>query len=264
MIRILLSAGLLLFHTATQAAIAVGATISSQTDSSNATITDITHTVDTGTEMLVVLVSGWCNSNQGMDTISSANYCVSGATWTKSGETGQAMTTQEAPTQGAWSGIGAQEAVVMYTLNSPNIGAGAVSFGGGSHTTQEGITFIAMNISGVDETVGTNGLRDTESDSQTGSTISANVSSSTNDLVIAVFYTYADAVFNVTTGSTTRFGPTTFNSATASVYTWAGAATSKTVGITSGGTYPAMMVISIGGDAPAGGPSAALLRRRRE
>lgn len=224
----------------------VGATVSSGTDS-NSPWSALPHTVDAGTNLLVVAVIGW--NDPGDYMINGNNNAVSSATWTQDGESGQAMTALVAPTIGGWLYQGAREAVGYFVLANPNIGEGDIAFGSGQ-TPQEGVTFVAVNLKNVDLAVGSAGIRDSESNSNEGSATSAAVSSSVDDLVVAALYSYNENTITWTAGGTSLHSAT-FNSATANVRVFDGAETSKTISA-SATDYPALFVLSIAGAAGSG------------
>ena len=200
----------------------VGTTISSGTDST-APFSDLSHTVDSSTDVLVVAAVGWGGDNYGLDEADGDSYggVLDGATWTKSGESGQAMTVLAVGTDPPGAFI--ENCVIWYYLVDPNIGAGNISFGDGTMVgnPSEGLHFIALNIIDVDTTVGTNGIRDRDNNSSTSGAASVTLTSSSNDLVLAAAYRYNGTGMDFTpSGSTIHYGPTNFNSAGAKVASW--------------------------------------------
>lgn len=224
----------------------IGSTVSDGRDSTYA-YTDLSHTVDADTDLLIVFVTGYAGNGNDIDAAGpNTNYAVNGITWTKSGESGQSMTYHYPPTDGEW---GAGEALGIYSLVNPNIGAGTISFGSGNTQPSEGLHFVAVNVANVDTAIGTNGIRDTESDSTNGTNQSCNftITSSANDIVLSSVYAYQDtSITNNADSILYNNGGATYNNTYNEVW-YTEATTSSTVSQTTGADYPAMFGLSIAG-----------------
>jgi hypothetical protein len=232
-------------------AIGVGTTVSSQGDGSYAW-TSLSHTVDANTDVLIVVVEGWSGSGSGMD-ISGAgsNYAVNGATWTKSGESGQAMTGLNPADANIYQ---ADEVIMAFMLVNPNIGAGTISFGSGNQQPTSGVHFIALNLLNVDTTVGTNGLRGQASDTgSTNATATAAPTSAATDLVLLLVGS-DDSSYGTTAGGTNHFGPSVTGGSYCGVWSYPGASPTKSVGVTTA-DWPAIFALSFAEDDTGGGPS---------
>ena len=154
------------------------------------------HTVDSGTNLLVVAIMGYTSSG----TPITARFTA--FTWTKSGESAQNFTAIPGDAidgGGNWS----DAQLAYYILPNPNVGAGTIASTSGIGIWSEGIQYYAFNLSGVDLTVGTSGVRASGSNSLgSGTTISETLTTVAGDLVLAWLYQGGDTSVTVQAGQT--------------------------------------------------------------
>ena len=224
-------------------AIAVGATVSVQTDAT-AAVASLAHTVDANSELLLVFGGGY-RGGGGIDYSCVSDGPVNGITWTADGQSGQAMTPLCPLQDGTWD---TTTAMAIWYLVNPNPGDGDLTFGAGDNPPNSGATYIAVNVSHVNTTVGSSGIRDNQSSSATSGAATATLSSATGDLVIRI--NVADDTSIVSeSGSTVEYGPTAYNNSSVSV-SWhlSGGASYNATNTTTGDTYPGIFALSIASD----------------
>jgi len=220
------------------ATIALGTTVTSYTDS-DGTVGPMSHTVDAGTDLLIVLAGGFYFGGA-IDSACGGNYQTNVATW----NTTETMTSLCPPTDGTWL---TDTAMVIYYRAAPTAGTHNITFGTGSAPTS-GTTFIAVNVKNVNTTVGASGIRDTESDSQDSGTATATLTTVSGDMVLRI--SVADDTSIVSeSGTTVEYGPTVFNSSVVLVgWKLASDVTHSATNTVTGSMYPGIFAISVASD----------------
>lgn len=218
----------------------VGATVTYIQDSASP-FADMSHTLDSGSDYLVVVVNGYTGVG-GVDIDRGSRGQTSifdGATWTATGTSGQAMTVL-VPVDTSYP---TAETTAIYVLQSPNVGsaagAGFISFTPDSHTTVgSGLHFVAVNVKGVAA------LRAhlDSSVSSVNTTASVDVTSAATDLVVS-FKASDDDTVTDESGATNVYARQVFNNQYFAVQTNTGASPTKTISMTTA-DYPLVWSLS--------------------
>ncbi|OGF27175.1 hypothetical protein A2303_06340 [Candidatus Falkowbacteria bacterium RIFOXYB2_FULL_47_14] len=200
-----------------------------------------THTVPAGTDLLVLFMQGW---EVGAGCPPSTTY---------NGDT----LTNFPLTAGDW---GDSQQAVWYRLN-PDVGANqTIAIDGGCSLNDGGIV-QAINISGVDTTVGTNGIRDIDDNfSNSDATITLSPTTALNDLIIAQWSCQGGGLttghtYGGTSGTQNEEDATAYNDDAAMLMTSEPTGSGQTVTFNendSGNGYPSGVAISVAGEVGGG------------
>lgn len=226
-------------------AIAIG-TVSSTNDSANV-FGPLNHTVDTGTDLLIVFVGGYSAATVGIDTLQppASGGVLSNASWSLGG-----LFTAVDPLATSFD---ASEVTVMYYLASPTAGSGDIAFGVGDHaippTVAAGLHMVAINVLNVNTAVGSSGIRFTNSATGNAANTSASAVMTTvaGDLIISASGS-DDAAVGHESGVAAIYTHALFNGYMG-VYTNDATSTSYTTEITTA-DYPWIFSIAIAPETP--------------
>lgn len=155
------------------------------TSTGTAAARTFSHTVPSGTSLLIVLLQGWVVGETTTDGGPPSTITWNGASLTRI-----------APGAGSWwhSQHG------LWYLANPTAATANIVVSGGDSSIDDGGVITAVNLSGVDTAVGTSGIRATAiSGSAARATITLSPTTSANDLVISCFSQQSDTS---TTGQT--------------------------------------------------------------
>jgi hypothetical protein len=204
-----------------------------------------THTVPSGTQLLLVFLQGWVVG----ETSGSDGGPPTSITWN-----GEALTRITLPT--AW---GNSQHGLWYRANPTAGSGGTIAISGGDSTVSDGGIIHVCNLSGVDLTVGTSGIRsyvDTQADSRT--TITLSPTTTATDLIIAQWSqqgstTTTGQTYGGTSGTQSVKNGTGFNIDAAFLTTSQPTNSGQSVTFlpATGGSYPSGVAVSIA--AAAGG-----------
>lgn len=207
-----------------------------------------THTVPSGTSLLLVFLAGWVVG----EAVAEDGDPPTSITWN-----GASLT--RITLSGGW---GKSQQGLWYKVNPTAGTSGTISISGGDSDLFDGGIIHCVNLSGVDTAIGTSGIRNvvnTQADSRT--TISLSPTTTADDLIIAQWNQQASTTttgqtYGGTSGTQTVRSSSGFNGDAAFLTTSEPSGSSKTVTFLPEprGSVPSGCAVSVAGTAASGNP----------
>lgn len=200
------------------------------------------HTVPSGTNLLIVFLQGW---------VVGESSPPSSITWNGTNLTRITLSSEE-----FW-----HEQHGLWYLANPTATTANIVISGGDSTIEDGGIFAAVNLSGVDTSVGTSGIRALSlSGSYSRATITLSPTTSSNDLIVSCWSQQSSTsttgqTYGGTSGSQSVFASVGYNVDAIFLTSSTPTGTGQNVTFleTSAGNYPSGLAVSIAGATSGGG-----------